>query len=255
MKLSRKLALTLHVAAMIALAAALVPMMSSPAQAQSDPTASITSPTGGIYSVASPYRQAHLHRRLRRPGHRRAASTSTTRRARRTRHLRPWGLHLHRHRHEPRRSDRDHQHQLQRPRPPTASISSPASGGTYSGRQSVPTSFSCSDSTYGPGIQNCVDQNDFGEPRLARHIHPWAIHLYGGHDELDGQTGTSYVNYAVAAPPTASKCTLACVSGAPTRSARPCRQVSAVAMAPTAPASPPVPTPTARPARGTLPDL
>src|ERR1035438_5339783 len=51
-KLSRKLALTLRVASMIALSAALVPILSTPAQALVPPTAAIASPSsGGIYAV------------------------------------------------------------------------------------------------------------------------------------------------------------------------------------------------------------
>src|ERR1035438_3565486 len=51
-KLSRKLALTLRVASMIALSAALVPILSTPAQALAPPTAAIASPSsGGIYAV------------------------------------------------------------------------------------------------------------------------------------------------------------------------------------------------------------
>src|ERR1039458_4898799 len=52
-KLSRNLALTLRVASMIALSAALVPILSTPAQAaQAPPTAAIDSPaSGGTYAV------------------------------------------------------------------------------------------------------------------------------------------------------------------------------------------------------------
>ena len=46
-KLSRNLALTLRVASMLALGAALVPMLATPAQAQDPPTATINTPAGG----------------------------------------------------------------------------------------------------------------------------------------------------------------------------------------------------------------
>jgi DNA-binding beta-propeller fold protein YncE len=43
--------------------------------------------------------------------------------------------------------------------PPTATIKTPATGGTYTVGEKVPTSFSCADSTGAPGIASCTDGN------------------------------------------------------------------------------------------------
>src|SRR6202000_3056429 len=40
---------------------------------------------------------------------------------------------------------------------PTATIASPTGSGSYAIGASVPTSFSCTDSTFGPGLSSCMD--------------------------------------------------------------------------------------------------
>ena len=89
--------------------------------------------------------------------------------------------------------------------PPSASISSPGDNQTYNLNQSVPTSFSCSESTNGTGISSCTDNNGGSGTSGTLDTSTPGTHSYiVTASSSDGQQGTDSISYTVIGPPSAS---------------------------------------------------
>ncbi len=86
--------------------------------------------------------------------------------------------------------------------PPTATITAPASGRTYTQGQSVATSFNCSEGAYGPGLKSCVDAAGARAPhgRLDT-SRPGTFKYRVSATSKDGQVTRAFVQYSVKPSP------------------------------------------------------
>ncbi len=87
--------------------------------------------------------------------------------------------------------------------PPTAAIASPANNETYNVGATVPTSFSCTEATNGPGTQSCGDSNGAtGATGSLNTRTPGTFTYTVTATSADGQTGAASISYTVLGPPT-----------------------------------------------------
>lgn len=82
--------------------------------------------------------------------------------------------------------------------PPTVAIASPASGGTYSPGQVVPTTFNCAEGSGGTGLASCTDSRGSTAPAGVLDTSAPGPHTYAvTATSRDGMTGHAQITYEV----------------------------------------------------------
>jgi hypothetical protein len=82
--------------------------------------------------------------------------------------------------------------------PPTARITSPSAAGVYTVGQAVPTRFSCSEGSHGPGIATCIDSRGDGHGTGTLDTSTEGAHTYAvTATSQDGQVGAATTRYTV----------------------------------------------------------
>jgi hypothetical protein len=82
--------------------------------------------------------------------------------------------------------------------PPKAKIESPKNHGVYALDAEVPTSFSCTEDVFGPGLESCVDSNGATEGSGMLDTATAGSHTYSVvARSIDGQKGVAKIHYKV----------------------------------------------------------